>query len=187
MGKAGAKVFNKKLADLLKTGKAWSKAADAVDAGVVKAVKAIKADEANEEETALLAHADWVLEPVTQREGLMKVQKSLNALESGKDAASKEASDLNEDTAAGSDDEDDKKKGGNMGIIIGVVAAALAIGGIVYCKCNNKCCFADKEGDMEGGATDKTLFKKEVKSKNSHKRHTKENLMPAFKVAEEEA
>ena len=117
----------------------------------------------------------------------MKVQKTLNALESGKDAASKEASDLNEDTAASDDDEDDKKKGGNMGIIIGVVAAALAIGGIVYCKCNNKCCFADKEGDMEGGATDKTLFKKEVKSKNSHKRHTKENLMPAFKVAEEEA
>ena len=117
----------------------------------------------------------------------MKVQKSLNALESGKDATAKEASDLNEDAAADSDEDDDKKKGGNMGIIIGVVAAALAIGGIVYCKCNNKCCFADKEGDMEGGATDKTLFKKEVKSKNSHKRHTKENLMPAFKVAEEEA
>ena len=105
----------------------------------------------------------------------------MNALEENKDKASKEAGDLNED------DGDDKKKGGNMGVIVGVVAAALAIGGIVYCKCNKKCCFEEKE-DLEGGQrTDKTLFKKEVKSKNSHKRHTKESLVPAFKVTEEEA
>ena len=81
----------------------------------------------------------------------------------------------------------EEKEGGNAGVVVGVIAAALAIGGIIYCKCNKKCCFEEKE-DLEGGQkTDKSLFKKEVKSKNSHKRHTKESLVPAFKVAEEEA
>lgn len=188
LGEAGFKEFNKKLAAVLETGEAWSKAAADVDAGVAAAVKALKADDDKKSNTKLLAHADFVLKPVTQREGLAKVQKSLNDLESGKDAASKEASDLNDKTSGGDDDDDDDKdkKGSNMGIIIGVVAAALAVGGIVYCKCNNKCCFAEKE-EMEGGSTDRSLFKKEVKSKNSHKRHTKESLVPSFKVAEEEA
>ena len=43
---------------------------------------------------------------------------------------------------------------------------------------------------MEGGErkkSDRKIFKKEVKSKNSHKRHAKESLVPAFKVADDEA
>ena len=71
-------------------------------------------------------------------------------------------------------------------IVFSVFASALAVGGCVYCKCNNKCCFEEKE-DLEGGKrTEKVIFKKEVKSKNSHKRHTKESLVPQFKVTEEE-
>merc|ERR1712146_558242 len=114
-------------------------------------------------------------EPITQRETLAGVQKELNKLEASKKKAT---------PSAGFNEEDD---GGNAGVVVGVIAAALAIGGIIYCKCNKKCCFEEKE-DLEGGQrTDRTLFKKEVKSKNSHKRHTKESLVPAFKVAEEEA
>ena len=40
---------------------------------------------------------------------------------------------------------------------------------------------------LEGGMSDKALFKKEVRSKNAHKRHAKESLMPAFRVADEQA
>lgn len=54
------------------------------------------------------------------------------------------------------------------------------------------CCFKDEEKEVanEGGEpvkSDKKIFKKEIKSKNSHKRHAKESLVPAFKVADNEA
>lgn len=106
------------------------------------------------------------------------------AVEKAKGKVEAEASDFQEKAE---NDDKKKKKAAMGGIIFGVFAAALAIGGIIYCKCNKKCCFEEKE-DLEGGQrTDKTIFKKEVKSKNSNKRHTKESLMPSFKVAEQEA
>lgn len=71
-------------------------------------------------------------------------------------------------------------------VFISVAVVAVALAGVVYCKLARKCCFAEKD-DYEGGASqgDRVLFKKEVKSKNSHKRRAKESLVPHFKVVED--
>lgn len=106
---------------------------------------------------------------------------ALQKLNSMENKAQKEAQDYQKDVT--------KENQANVAIWVILVLAILGtIGGVVYCKTQKKACFAEKEEEAaEGGETDKTLFKKEVKSKNSHKRHTKESLVPSFKVAEEEA
>lgn len=73
--------------------------------------------------------------------------------------------------------------------IIIILVVLLTIGSVVYCKVQKKCCFQEKDevSTHEGGESDKNLFKKEVKSKNSKKKNTKESLMPSFQVAEEQA
>ena len=45
-------------------------------------------------------------------------------------------------------------------------------------------CFEKKDEDEGGQKEERQIFKKEVKSKNSHKRHAKESLVPAFNVEE---
>ena len=44
--------------------------------------------------------------------------------------------------------------------VVGVSAVVLALGGCIYCKCAKKCCFAESKDDMEGGSTDRQVFKK---------------------------
>ena len=110
-----------------------------------------------------------------------QVYMALQKLNSKENAAQKEAQDYQKDVT--------KENQANVAIWVILVLAILGtIGGVIYCKTQKKACFAEKEEEAaEGGETDKTLFKKEVKSKNSHKKHTKESLMPSFKVAEEQA
>lgn len=76
-----------------------------------------------------------------------------------------------------------------MGVILIVLLLLFSCCAVGVCKWQGMCCFSDK-AEAEGGEptrSDRKIFKKEVKSKNSHKRHAKESLVPAFKVAEEEA
>lgn len=79
----------------------------------------------------------------------------------------------------------EKLKANPVPLIIGTSIVGIALLSCVYCACAKKACFAQKE-EMEGGQTDKQIFKKEVKkSKSSRKRDTKESLVPTFKVEEE--
>jgi len=71
-------------------------------------------------------------------------------------------------------------------IFVSVAVAAVTLSGVVYCKLARKCCFAEKD-DYEGGGSTRTLFKKDVKGKNSYKRLAKESLVPQFKVIEDYA
>lgn len=163
--------------------------ANALDGEVTKAAEKVKDD--TKEKKALKAKA---LTAVEHRATVAKVSGALNSL----------AEAQKKDTDAGDDDSDDKdpkdtklkekddeSSGGSAaGIIIGVIAAVGALGGVGYCYYKKKCCFAPKEeeeGAKEGGQTDRKLYKKEVKSSNAHKRHAKEALIPAFKVADEQA
>lgn len=70
---------------------------------------------------------------------------------------------------------------GALAIGLGVTALVLAVGGVCCCKYKKTCCFKE-DNTMEGG--ERELFKKEVKSKNSHKKHAKESLVPAFEVTD---
>ena len=73
----GVKEFNKKFGGVLKTGKAWSKAAATLDKEVSAVVKSIKDDKKEVEKKSfgaeLLAYADWLQEPITHRENIAKV------------------------------------------------------------------------------------------------------------------
>merc|ERR1719326_2084999 len=129
------------------------------------------------------------IKPVEHRETLRKVSTALSNLAGQSDKIN--SSKLNEDTdkggKGGNKPGKDEPAGSAAGIIIGVLAAVVAVGGVSYCYCKKKMCFAEKEESNEGGETDKTVYKQEVKSKNSHKRHAKESLMPSFQVADEQA
>ena len=72
------------------------------------------------------------------------------------------------------------EKDNTMMYIIIAAVAGLLLCVVLYCFCKGK--GDDKEG---GNAENRTLFKKEVKSKNAHKRHTKEQLVPSFEVTKE--
>lgn len=104
-------------------------------------------------------------------------------MNSNEEKAIKEATKYQKDV-----DEDEKT---NSAIWVVIILALLTTcGSVTYCKMSKKCCFAEKDDAAlanEGGESDRSLFKKEVKSKNSHKKHSKESLMPAFKVTEEQA
>ena len=80
---------------------------------------------------------------------------------------------------------DNENKANVALIIILVLLVLLTVGGVVFCKVQKKLCFKEEEEvATEGGATDKALFKKEVKNK---KKNAKESLMPSFQVADEQA
>jgi hypothetical protein len=117
-----------------------------------------------------------------------KVAASLQTLAEEKEKVDK--TDLHEKKGGSGDDTDPatKEEGGSMGAVVGVIVGLVVVGlGVGYCKYTNKFCFSKEDDPKEGGDADKTVYKKEVKSKNSHKRHAKESLMPSFKVAEEES
>lgn len=126
--------------------------------------------------------------PVTHRATVRKVAASLQTLAEEKEKVDK--TDLHEKKGGSGDDTDPatKEEGGSMGAVVGVIVGLVVVGlGVGYCKYTNKFCFSKEDDPKEGGDADKTVYKKEVKSKNSHKRHAKESLMPSFKVAEEES
>ena len=97
------------------------------------------------------------------------------AAAAAKAAAEKEAAEYQKDV------ENEAKA--NIAVWVILVLLILAtIGGVTYCKVQKKACFAEKdEAAAEGGENDKSVFKKQ------NKKHTKESLMPAFKVTEEQA
>lgn len=131
----------------------------------------------------LKATAAMAAAPITHRASVTKVAGSLDAFAKTAPKPKKGSG-----TKLPSKDDDKETTGGSpVGIIIGVIAGAAVIGGVTFCYCKKMCCFkpAEEGAGNEGG--DKDLFKSEIKSKSSHKRHTKESLMPSFKVAEEEA
>ena len=77
-----------------------------------------------------------------------------------------------------------EKNGGSGLWIVGAVAVlACAAGTGAWC-CYKKGCFGDQK---EGGENEsRSIFKTSIKSKNIHKRETKENLVPASSVHPEE-
>lgn len=149
-----------------------------------------KSDDANAD---LKATAKLALTPVEHRGTIMKVSGALNTLAEKQPKPTKlPETDPETDPEGGSGG--DKPAGSSTGMIVGIIAAVVALGGGVYCRQKSMLCF--KEGSFcakcapkteanEGG--EKDLYKSEVKSKNSHKRHAKESLMPTFKVADEQA
>jgi hypothetical protein len=126
------------------------------------------------------AAGKFVTEAITQRSEMFKVWKSLQSLNGKEEKAIKEAAKFQKDVK--------KEEQANMGIWITVAILLVAtVGGVCVCKSKKTCCFADKdEVSAEGGMSDKTLFKKEVKSKKTQRKAAKESLMPAFKVVDEE-
>lgn len=180
--------FDKKFKEAINTAATFAKAGVTIDAEVRNLAKAVDADKkASDDVKAALKLA---LSPVEHRATLNKVSDALSSLSSESNEV--EAAKLNEGpkdpNKPGTDPETDGEAGGSAGAIIGAILGVLVVvGGVAWCKCNKKFCFEDKEAAEEGGETDKTVYKQEVKSKNSHKRHAKESLMPAFKVADEQA
>lgn len=128
------------------------------------------------------AASKYVTEAITQRGEMFKVYKSLQSLNGKEEKAIKEATKFQKDL--------DEEKQTNAAIWITIaILAVVTVGGVCVCKTKKTCCFADKDevsATAEGGMSDKTLFKKEVKSKKAHRKAAKESLMPAFKVVDEE-
>jgi len=133
----------------------------AVDEAVVK--------KATDDKTKILA------EPCEQRADIAKVRKVYSKIIEAAADKQKQAQEKNAEDEGGSP----------AGLIIGILAGVAVIGGLIYCKCNNKLCFEKKEDEEGGQKEDKKIFKKEVKSKNSHKRHAKESLVPSFNVEDQ--
>ena len=194
--KKDTEAYNKALKDLITKTAAWQKAAVALDGQVAKAGEAMKKDAKDETKDAVKK----ALTPVEHRQTLSKVTSALDNLsEVAKKASSSKANEDGDgddkDGKDGKDDDDkDKKEAGGSaaGAIIGAVVGVLVVaGGVFYCYRTKKLCFKSEEeggaANNEGGQTDRKLYKKEVKSSNAHKRHAKEALMPAFKVADEQA
>lgn len=188
------KAYDDALNDLIEKTATFMTKANALDGEVKTAGDKIKED-ASDEKKDLKKKA---LTAVEHRTTLSKVSGALNNLaeaqkkqEAGDDSKDGDDSDADDTKLKEDDDKDKSSGGGAAGIIIGVIAAVGALGGVGYCYYKKKCCFAPKEeedkGAAEGGQTDKKLYKKEVKSNNAHKRHAKEALIPAFKVADEQA
>ena len=96
------------------------------------------------------------------------------------EAAIKKASKYQEDVQT------DNKASMALWIILSIALVG-TIGGVAVCKSKKTCCFAEKDhvSANEGGESDKTLFKREVKSKKSKKKLAKESLMPAFNVVDQ--
>lgn len=177
--------FNKLYTTMTKKVDGYFEAVKALDTEIIKVAKEVEKDDKSTDE--LKAAAKYAAAPATERAALAEEYKAYKSME---DAATDEdkAQYAEYQQNGGSGADDDKKSGGSAaGIIIGVLAGVGVVGGVGYCKCAKKGCFAEKDGlENEGGErTDKSLFKKEVKSKSAHKRHAKESLVPSFKVEEE--
>jgi hypothetical protein len=177
------KEFNKKLNELINTAATFSRESVTLDAEVGALLKDMSKDKDATKDQKKSAKA--AMTPVEHRANLRKVSEALSTLASKSNEVENQK--LNEDEKDA--DKDGKEAaGGSAGAIIGAIVGVLVVvGGVAYCKCNKKFCFEDKEDAAEGGEADKNVYKQEVKSKNSHKRHAKESLMPAFKVAEDQA
>jgi len=67
-----------------------------------------------------------------------------------------------------------KANSGAIAIGLGITALLCAVGGVCCCKYQKTCCFKEEEYN-EGG--DRAIYKQEVKSKNSQKRHVKDSLV----------
>jgi len=172
------KALTKQIADTKAALATYRKEGTALD----KQVSAVTTKVADDKKASkdVKAVAKMAATPITHRANVQKVAGSL-------DAFAKTAPKPGKTKLPGGDTDKDAKGGSPVGIIIGVIAGAAVIGGVTFCYCKKMCCFkpAEEGGNNEGG--DKDLFKSEIKSKSAHKRHTKESLMPSFKVAEEEA
>lgn len=172
---AERKEFNAKLVNVVDTARKWKIAANKLDKELTSIDKKIAA---NKESSMPLKEANkWAMDPINQRVIIAKVYHSVEAVNSKMVDVDQAASKLQAI-------KEDEKKMAIGGIIVAIVAVVLVIGGVVYCKCAKKCCFAEDK-QMEGG--ERVIYKQEVKSKNSQKRHAKESLVPSFQVAEEQA
>lgn len=168
--------FNKLYKASLDKAKEYQSALAKMDKDIIKVTAA--AVKANDK---LKAVGEYLTEPSEQRAVLNKAQEAFGeAIDTAEEQDDAAATDHQQNKG----DDDDKKGGSKAGLIIGILSGVGVIGGLAYCKCAKKLCFADKE-EMEGGATDKSIFKKEIKSKSTHKRNAKESLVPTFKVEDE--
>lgn len=181
------KDFDDKLGEMINKVAAFMKSSNTLDAEIKALDESIAEDD--KASKTLKKVSKKALAPVQHRETLRKVASSLATLNEEKVKVDK--TDLHQKgDGSGSDDDGGKTKeeGGSMGAVVGVIVGLVVVGlGVGYCKYSGKFCFAKEDDPKEGGDADKTVYKKEVKSKNSHKRHAKESLMPSFKVAEEES
>lgn len=171
--------FNNGLALTVKLAKEWAAAGKKMDMALIEVGKILKKHLSSKE---VQDCSKFVVEAVEQRTELYKVWKALQTLNDKEVKAEKENIDYQKDVA--------KEENANTGIIVTIVLAILlTVGGVTYCKCAKKACFAEKDAvEAEGGQVDdRSLFKNEIKSKKSIKKSRKESLMPAFKVAEEQA
>lgn len=168
--------FNKLYKASLGKAKDYQSALAKMDKDILKVTAAaVKADDKLEADAKLLT------KPSEQRGVLNKAQEAFgDAIDVAEEQDDAAATDHQQDKGDGKE----KEGGSKAGLIIGILSGVGVIGGLAYCKCAKKLCFADKE-EMEGGATDKSIFKKEIKSKSTHKRNAKESLVPTFKVEEE--
>jgi polyhydroxyalkanoate synthesis regulator phasin len=183
VSKDDRKAFDKNLSEMTNKVGAFVKAATTLDSEIKALDKTLnKLEDADKK---VLAVSKSALTPVQHRETLRKVAGSLETL--SKEKAKVDKTNLHQKT--GTETEPDAPvEGGSMGAVVGVIVGLVVVGlGVGYCKYSNKFCFKKDDDPKEGGDADKNVYKKEVKSKNSHKRHAKESLMPSFKVSEEEA
>ena len=153
--------FNKLWKALQEQLKGVVKPFKALDESLTKFAETIKEGDDLEEQNT------WAMEPVKERQTIMKVFKTLTGYQEEKEKSSNEA---------GNYQEQKKNEKNKAGLIVVIILAILGcvLGGV--CKWQKWCCFASKDDVManEGGQrTDRTIFKKEVRSKNSHKRHAR--------------
>ena len=83
IGEEDWKKWDELIVAYLKEAKAWTKEADALDQNVSEVVAKVLKDNKDKTEAgfvAMKAYAKWLQEPITQRETLAGVQKSLNEL-----------------------------------------------------------------------------------------------------------
>lgn len=170
--------FNKKFKNVLKLAGEWVAAGKALDEKMLALEEVMVKHHTGK---VVVDCSKFVTGAIKQRQAMGKVYNALQALNSKENKAQKEAEEYQKDV--------EKEANANIAIWVILVLLILGtIGGVVYCKTQKKACFAEKDDvSAEGGDNDKTLFKKEVKSKSSHKKHTKESLMPTFKVTDEQA
>lgn len=139
------KEFNKNISDVVNKCATYAKASTTLD----QHVKALGKQVANDDKASEDLKATMVaaMKPVEHRETLRKVSGALSNLSAKSEKIN--SSKLNEDTkkpGTGGNKGGEPEEGGSAaGIIIGVVAAVLAVGGVSYCYCKKKMCFAEKE------------------------------------------
>lgn len=161
----------------------YFEAVEALDDEIIKVAKEVKDNKKSK--ASLKAAAEWASEPSADRAALKAPYK---AFAKQQKAADKEDQSQKREFQEDTGKDDDKKSSGSAGAVVGGVVGGVAVigGGVGTMKYKKRGCFASNDGLEEGGErTDRSLFKKEIKSKSTHKRHAKESLVPSFKVEEE--